>query len=569
MTLPGRIWLNRVWLPVALAAVLLIAAGIVLTVLSASGRALFDFAAEAPYRLAADENIAASISFDKPSYLAGDIARYRIRILWRNELVTPDLETFESSIGFFPLEHRGTAVNRRMLGRGVREYVAEFSLQAVDVDTPASYLLDTATVYYTQAGEDDTDVHSLRANPPLVHIGEFYPDDIATIGLRPLKPVIDDVRTLRRVLIGLCGIALAGILLVLLVRCGRKRPYAELSAAEQLWRDVDELRREPKDDRQHVVDYERLFTRALELRAGVAPIEFWSGRNDEAGEWHDVLVAARRTFGEAYRPEGPTAADVERIAAIIDELLAPVVEEDRLRRETHDDLVTRLRQQPAVLAASAGLALAVVIAFLLAALPSLWLPADIQRYNAAVELLADSDDVQQAVDAFTELADASQHLRVRSASLYNLGTLLADPRLARLSRDQYENFLRAIFLPEITLELLLHDMELDAEFELITLLTELTRQYVQAEQTLQAAVRLLPDDPDAGRNLELLGKLRRAISRSLARLIEQGEDSTGTQQMLSQTIIDLRLLMEAELPDDYAKLDEGKDDRDYFIMEKF
>jgi hypothetical protein len=39
--------------------------------------------------------------------------------------------------------------------------------------------------------------------------------------------------------------------------------------------------------------------------------------------------------------------------------------------------------------------------------------------------------------------------------------------------------------------------------------------------------------------------------------------------MLNQTVIDLKLLMEAELPEDYAKQDEGKDDREYFILERF
>ena len=82
-------------------------------------------------------------------------------------------------------------------------------------------------------------------------------------------------------------------------------------------------------------------------------------------------------------------------------------------------------------------------------------------------------------------------------------------------------------------------------------------------------MRADPVDPDVRRNLELLGKTRRAIARSVAQLASLGDDAPGTQQLLSQTVIDLRVLMETELPDDYARLDEGKDDRDYFILEKF
>jgi hypothetical protein len=112
-------------------------------------------------------------------------------------------------------------------------------------------------------------------------------------------------------------------------------------------------------------------------------------------------------------------------------------------------------------------------------------------------------------------------------------------------------------------------MELDAEFELLTLLTELTRQYVQAEAVLKGAVRADPLNSDARRNLELVAKIRRGIARSLTQLISEGEQNGGTQQMLNQTVIDLKLLMEAELPEDYAKQDEGKDDREYFILERF
>ena len=52
-------------------------------------------------------------------------------------------------------------------------------------------------------------------------------------------------------------------------------------------------------------------------------------------------------------------------------------------------------------------------------------------------------------------------------------------------------------------------------------------------------------------------------------MVQQGEEGTGSQELLSQSMIDLQLLMEAELPEDFAKQDEGKDDRAYFIMEKF
>ncbi|MDH3531848.1 MAG: hypothetical protein OEO82_02905 [Gammaproteobacteria bacterium] len=560
---------HRALLLLAALAALLVMLGVALIALSTSGRALFGFVDDAPRTLAPDEPLRAWITFDRPSYRLGEIASYRIRIRWRDALANPDLETFATSIGFYPFDQRDSAVNVYRLGGGQREYVADYLLQAVNVETASTYQLDTASVYYTLASDGHTELHSYRVSPPPVHIGEFYPGDIASVALRPLKPAIDDARALRRGMMASCGLALLAILLVLLWQRGRRRPYAELSAEEQLWRDFDALRRAPQDDRQFVVAYEQLFTRALELRDGVTPLQFWSGAGLARGELQDLIAEARLMFGQAYRPEGPAVQEVERIVALIDSVLLPMVAEERLQREIHDDFFGRLRQQPAVMAASGMLLVAVLAAFTLAALPSMWLAADFRQYNAAVELLSADGDLQQAADAFSALSEVSDDTRVRSAALYNLGTLLADRRMTRLAREQHANFLQAMFLPEVTLGRLLHDMELDAEFELVTLLTELTRQYAQAEQALKAAVRAAPTDPDAGRNLELLGKLLRAIARSIAQLVQQGEDSVGTQQMLSQTIIDLKLLMEAELPDDYAKIDAGKDDRDYFIMERF
>ena len=249
--------------------------------------------------------------------------------------------------------------------------------------------------------------------------------------------------------------------------------------------------------------------------------------------------------------------------------MRPVVEEERLRFELHDGVVERLRGQPRVLAGSAALLLGGIVAVVLAAAPSLWVPADISRFNAAVALLDREGDLQPVVDAFIAVADEARDERIKSASLYNAGTLLVDPSLSRLSRERFGSFIAAVFSTDITMDRLMHDMEFDSELELVNLFTEQTRRYVQAEQLLKAAIRAGPVDADMGRNLELLGKTRRAIARSLAQLARLGDDAPGAQQMLSQTVVDLRLLMEAELPDDYAKFDEGKDDRSYFIMEKF
>lgn len=568
MTWRERLLERPAWLTLVLPATALIVAAAVLIVMSMSGRATFGFVDGEPGDLAADDDIKAWVSFDEATYHQGDIVRYRMRLNWRSKKVTPDLESFATSISFHPFDNRGVTAAERRLGGGVREYVAEYLLQPVNVETPASYQLDTATVYYTRASEDHAQVHALRVNPAPVHLGEFYPYDISSISLRPPKPRLDDARSLRRVLMALFGSSLLLIALGFLWQRGRKRAYEELSPAEQLWRDLDELRREPNKDRQYVVGCERHFTQVLELLSGITPTEFWSEQAHAPGEWHDLVAEARELFSAAYRPAAPAAADVQRIASLIESMLVPMVQEDRLQREAHGSLVDRLRRQPIAFLGGSALAAAGVVALLLAAVPSAWLSKDIRDYNALVGRL-EANELEAALDGFLDLGELASDPRVRAASLYNTGTLLADPRQSRLSRAQHDNFLRAIYVPEITLSRMLHDMELDAEFELLTLLTELTRQYVQAEAVLKGAVRADPLNSDARRNLELVAKIRRGIARSLTQLISEGEQNGGTQQMLNQTVIDLKLLMEAELPEDYAKQDEGKDDREYFILERF
>lgn len=560
---------QRARLTIALPALLLLMVVVALVSLSVAGRAWFDFAVPGTDDLGADDDIGAWVSFNQATYHQGDLARYRIRLLWRDDVAAPDLESLATNASFYPFDHRGSIAMERRLSGGIREYVADHTLQPVNVNVPATYRLETVTVYYTSASDGHVEVQALRVNPPLVHLGEFYPHDVSAISLLPTKPRLDDARWLRGTLMAVVGAALFLIALLLVWQYGRRRPYAELSAIERVWRDFDHYRRNPADSRQHVVHCEHIFTQVLELRAGIGPTAFWTERATAPGDWHDVIVEARTRFGAAYRPAEPSAADTEKIEELIDGLLTPVVEKERLQREMRDSPVGRLRRQPLVLAAGVVLTVSALVALVLAAAPAAWVATDIKAYNAAVGLVQDDADPRAALEAFLELKETTEDLRVKAASYYNAGTLTVDPRLARLSRAQYDNFLRAIFVPDTTLDRLLHDMELDAEFELLTLLTELTRQYVQAEELLKAAVRTDPRDRNARRNLELLGKIRRAIGRSLAGMVRQGEQSSGAQQMLGQTVIDLELLMEAELPDDYARQDEGKDDRDYFIMERF
>ena len=537
--------------------------------LTATGRVPPTFSDSAGPELAADEDIRAAIELDKPSYHQGDLIRYRLRVVWRDAEVRPDREAIENSLSFYPFDKRDALIIEQRPGGGLRELVAEFTLQAVDVAVPATYQLDTATVFYTLASEGHTDVRAVRANPPRVHLGAFLPADVSAVDLRPPKSRIDEREGRRSFLMAGCGIVLTGFAALFLWQRGRRRSDGELSAAEKLWREVDAHRRAAGEGRDDLIACERLFTAALELRAGIPATAFWADEDGIDAEWHAAVTEARGVFAAGYRHEPTTAADIEKAQLLIGAMLDPMVHAERLERERADRFAERLRGQPGVLVGVAGMVIAALAALLLAAMPSVWIASEVRDYNEAVGRLEGDADPQAAFDAFVALSDSASGSRIRAASLYNAGTLLGDFRLMRVSRDQYDNFLRAIFLTDLTLDRLMHDMDLDAEFELVTLLTEMTRRYVQAEDLLKATERVDPDDADARRNLEVFTKIRAAIARSLQGFVQQGEQGDGTEQMLSQTVIDLQLLMETELPDEFAREDEGKDDRDYFILERF
>jgi hypothetical protein len=567
--LRGRFRDEHVRVLQALPVAFLVAAAAALVTATATGRLPLAFSDTSRAELAAGEDIRVTIDFDKPSYHQGDLIGYRLRLIWRDAQSRPDLEALEHSLSFYPFDERDAEFVEQRAGLGLRELLAEITLQAVDVTVPATYQLDTATVFYTLAAEGHSEVHAVRTTPPTLHLGAYLPEDVSSIPLRPPKPRLDDAAVMRSTLMALCGLTLSGIAAAFLWYRGRRRIYTELPAAEQLWRDLDKHRQAPQKDREYLVGCERLFTAALELRSGMPATDFWAGAVTAGDEWPDVVAEARAAYSAGYRHRPPTAAEIVSAEELVDRLLAPVVRAARLERERHDRFGARLRRQPAVIGIAGALAVAAAAALLLAALPGAWVASDVRDYNGAVGMLEDEDDPQAALDAFLALTDRAAGRKVAAAALYNAGTLLGDFRLMRLSRNQYQNFLYAIFRTDVTLDRLMHDMELDAESELVTLLTELTRRYVQAGDLLKAAVRADPDDADARRNLEILAKIRTAIGRSLESIVRRGEAGDGTEQMLSQTVIDLRLLMEAEFPDEYAREDEGKDDRDYFIMERF
>lgn len=549
--------------------ILALSVSVILASVRGTGPGDFGFAEALPAELPADADIGGWVTFDKDSYLPGETARCRVRVLWRGDVVTPDFESFQTSVSFFPLDHRESFFSERNLAGGVREYLADFVLQAVNVTATESYLLATATVYFTENRVESGELQALRINPPTLHIGEYYPRDISAIPLLAPKPAIAEPTRLRQWLLALFGLTLLGLAASLVRRYGRQRAESELSAAERLWYEFDGLRADAAGARQFLLDCERIFLHALFLRTGVGPMAFWSDPAAVDGELRAPAAEARSLLDGIYRPGQPGQDHADRMSALVGEMLEPLVAGARLRREQLPSFTLRLKSEPAVLATAALVTISAVVLLALAALPSSWVSSEIARYNMAARMLDAGETLAEGFDEFSTLARDARDEMVRAASLYNVGALLTDPRLSGQSPERQRQLLNSIFVADITLDRLLHDLELDAVTELLGILTDAARRHVQAESAMKAAVRLTPHDTDAGRNLEILGKIRNALANTLARLIVEGEQSVGLLEMQQQTIIDLQRLMEVEMPEDFARMEEGKDDSNYFILEQF
>lgn len=533
---------------------------------------VFSFESSVQQHIPPGADIAGWASFDSDSFRLGETGRYRIRVLWRDEYVQPDIDGFRQSVSLFPFESREVVERRRDKGDGVSEYVLEYVLQAVNMRTSASYQLPPPTVYYESERTEGDNLESLPIEPPPVHVRGYYPDDVSAIPLRSLKGEIRD-RTWMRQAFMAGGAAVFLVLGALLVwKGGRRRTQAELSEPERLWRQFQDLDA-AAPPRTRLLECERIFTRLLQVCTGMSPTGFWSGEQPADLFWSDATSRARSLLRRIYLRPAPSRRDAEEMSELVGGILSSLVEEERLQREQQPSFVSRLRRQPRLMSGSVALFASAALCVLLASRPQLWLSPEVVRYNQATRLLDERKTLARGAEQLTELGEAAREGRVKAAALYNSGTLASDSRLlVNQSQAQQQALLEAIFAEDVSLEAFLHRLDIDAEFEVLALLTESARAFTQGDAALAASARLSPEDEDVRRNLELLRKRRMALARAIRKLAEErreAEEGLVGERTQRTALVDLMQLMEMELPDEYSEVDTGKDDKGYHILEAF
>ena len=572
MTNIRRFIKNRFVIGTVLIAIVLLLAAFLLTVFSMQGKPvrMFPFTEYSIETLGEDEVIKGWVNFDKDSYVIGEIAMLQLRLVWHADKVSPDLDTFKNGIGFFPFNRRESFEQHYVIEGDINEFLLVFSLQAVDVEPASSYMLAPPTIYYTTVDNSKGDLLAYRITAPQVHIGGYYPAKVATIPMLDIKGEIADPMQLRQGIMTVFGGLLVFLAATMIWYFGRVRRVEILSESEKLWREYQGLKNKTLDNRDYLVECESIFTNLLQSQIDMSPVTFWSGRDPEDGFWKDNVNKAREIFYLSYLFDEPDSSAVSDINKLLEHLFSNLVEEERLKTEQVPSFRLRLIQQPEVLSCCGVLIIFAVLVFIIAARPLAWSPADVVEYNSTLRFLLGDESVESKYEQISSLVDRIDDENIKAAALYNAGTFATTPELTGQDIYQQEALLEVMFQDQrVFLDALLHSMNMEDPFLLVAMIRDSIRFMTQGEAALKAAVRITPDDEAIRRNLELIQKRRQAYAETIMELLQEGEEDSGMGELQRQSLMDLEQFMQMEMPDEFAELEEGKDDKDYFILEGF
>ena len=548
----------------------LLCAVIILSSLKGLPENWYPFSEISQSNLRENELIRGWATVDKDSLLIGDLVHYNIRLLWRNERISPDTETFKGGIGFFPLNRVGVTENTRRFAGNISEYNLDFTLQAVDVDPAQSYVLSPPTVYFTDKDQDSGELQSYRITGPQIHIGEFYPQNVSKIPLLSIKGKINDPKVLRSTILGLSGLVLIGLAVWLAWFFGRVRKVETLSEPEQLWREFQQIKSGDRKPREYLSQCELIFTDLSMYKLEMNPAEFWSGKHSDDSQWDEVVNNGRKIFYQGYFKKEPEEKLLDQITKMLDGLFSQLVEEERLKAEILPSWSARLARQPLLTSFCSVVLVTAIVVIILSINSNSWGSREVREYNRIVDVLTGDGLVEDKYEEIMEFTEVASGKRVKAAALYNAGTFSATPELVGQDIYQQEALLEVMFQEQrLYLDALLHSLNMEDPFLLIAMIRDGIRFMTVGETTLKTAVRLSPTDMDIRRNLELIKKRRDAYADTIADLLQEGEESEGTGEVLQQTLMDLEQFMQMEMPEEFAELEEGKDDKDYFILEGF
>lgn len=574
VTVLDRITLRPVLL--VLCGVALLLAGVLVLSIRDVPDNLIHFEQPDGLRLAEDGDITAQITLDRDSYFLGQHATSRVRVLYRPAAVTPDFDKLKRSLGFLPFDQLGMKEVVTDTGNGVSEYLLDYELHIIGARKPGSYPFEPAMLFYSRTGGTGSNLQSIRIPRPELRIGSIYPWNAGTIPLRGIREPVFDQAPLRR------DIMLAGVVLSLLIgvwilwRYGRRRGMYELALPEKLWQQYRALDGQTLGNRKYLLGCEKIFTGLLYERSGIDPESFWSGAVPADIAWRPVVEQARHILGRLYQAGDTTDADVRDMDALLAAILGAAVQEQRLQIEQQPSFLGRLLQQRGVVRLIVGTLGLALVMLVLAFRTDWWVAPEISGYNATVAKIREAQYYDEALLLeLQSFAASAKNEKIRSAALYNSGTVRARYGFSGLPAKAQQQMLDLVFQAESADALLETIMLVEfagSQEDVVTLLVNAAENLSQAELDLQSATRTpdVENEQDALRNLELVTRWRHAILTRLVELRDMFSMKPGTENE-EDIISDQGLVnvIEAKLPEEYEDAEMAKDNSHYIIFERF
>jgi len=276
------------------------------------------------------------------------------------------------------------------------------------------------------------------------------------------------------------------------------------------------------------------------------------------------VVKVRNCLLNSYRKSKSTLDQTSEVLSDLENILSGIVAEDRLKLEQEPDLFKRLIMQPRALFSGVTLIFLAITIVLVTSVSNLGIPSELIKYNQIVKTLSSNIPIIDESSPLEELGKEAERPFVKSASLYNAGTIRGHIKPSEYPPLQESELLEVVFQDDVSVDQYLDDPE-DAE-----MLFQSAGWLLKGKTNLQDAVRASPDDINVIQNLELISKRYNAVAAAINRLFEQMQGNADIKMKSKlETMVDV---LNKEWPDVIKNEDEDEKDKNtptYKVSEQF
>ena len=376
----------------------------------------------------------------------GEPFEYKIRVVYRPDVIKPDFRKLLRDVNFAPFEqlHRSrTSIIETVISPNEHEFQLSYSIVGISVIPGELYLLDPLTIEYI-----DLEANSnlkLESAPWAVTIDKYYTDEAINIPFQSLKSVMADYTSLRRLIIILfliIFIVTGGVLIWLSVRKRLKKGH---SVADLLKQQIEELKRLSDDKRIKLIHYEKIILSLINHYDKYSAWAFWTTRSEsEPLNWRGRSHQLKKLLQTAYSEFGPEDRDIGNIENQFEKIYAEIESECIEERAAslsrlEGPVMQRISRNRVKFGCGIATFFVAVLLLLLLINQHLWVNQDVQIYNNWINSLPgrffDQSRAHELgnldVEMLGHISDQQRVLEnlesdyLRSAYLYDYGTIVA------------------------------------------------------------------------------------------------------------------------------------------------